>query len=86
MAAVNSGVEVYLPLKGLIDVELETARLNKEKTGLEKEMKRVSGKLSNQNFLAKAPAEVVAKEKAKAEEYTAKMKTIEERLAYLKTL
>ena len=73
-------------MKGLIDVELETARLNKEKTGLEKELKRVEGKLGNAGFLAKAPAAVVEKEKAKAGEYTAKLNTIAERLAYLKTL
>lgn len=53
MAAVQNGVEVYLPLKGLIDVELETARLNKEKTGLEKELKRVEGKLGNAGFWRK---------------------------------
>ncbi|MBR4908576.1 MAG: class I tRNA ligase family protein, partial [Acidaminococcaceae bacterium] len=86
MAAVNAGVEVYLPLKGLIDVEIETARLNKDLAGLQKEMKRVSGKLQNQSFLAKAPQEVIAKEQAKAEEFAAKIKTIEERLAYLKTI
>lgn len=86
MAGVNAGVEVYLPLKGLIDVELETARLNKELDGLEKEMKRVSGKLQNQSFLAKAPREVVEKEQAKADELIGKIGTIRERLAYLQTL
>ena len=86
MASVNAGVEVYLPLKGLIDVEAETARLNKELAGLQKEMKRVSGKLQNQGFLAKAPKEVVEKEQAKADEFAAKIKAIEERLAYLKTI
>ena len=86
MASVNAGVEVYLPLKGLIDVDVETARLNKELAGLQKEMSRVSGKLQNQGFLAKAPKEVVEKEQAKADEYAAKIKTIEERLAYLKTI
>ena len=83
---IRAGVEVYLPLKGLIDVEIETARLNKDLAGLQKEMKRVSGKLQNQSFLAKAPQEVIAKEQAKAEEFAAKIKTIEERLAYLKTI
>ena len=86
MAAVNAGVEVYLPLKGLIDVDLETARLTKELAGLEKELQRISGKLRNPGFLAKAPQDVVEKEKGKAEEFAAKSKTIEERLAYLRTL
>jgi valyl-tRNA synthetase len=79
-------VEVYLPLSGLIDVELETQRLNKELAGLEKDLQRSSGKLKNKGFLAKAPAEVIAKEQAKVEEGSGKIKAIQERLAYLKTL
>lgn len=86
MAAVVSGVEVYLPLAGLIDVEKETQRLNKELATLDKELARVEGKLSNAGFLAKAPEAVIAKEKAKAEEFNGKRSSILERLAYLKTL
>lgn len=86
MAAVVSGVEVYLPLKGLIDVEKETARLNKEREGLEKEVARVAGKLANESFVAKAPAEVIEKERAKEREYCEKLAAISERLAYLAKL
>ncbi|MDF2634767.1 MAG: Valyl-tRNA synthetase [Pelosinus sp.] len=86
MTAVVSGVEIYLPLKGLIDVEKETARLNKELATLDKEIARIAGKLSNEGFVAKAPEEVIAKEKAKAEEYQEKQTAIRERLAYLATL
>ncbi|HWR39822.1 MAG TPA: valine--tRNA ligase [Patescibacteria group bacterium] len=86
MTAVVSGVEVYLPLKGLIDVEKETARLQKELAGLEKELARVAGKLSNESFVAKAPPEVIAKEKAKEAEYREKHAAIRERVAYLETL
>lgn len=86
MTAVVSGVEIYLPLKGLIDVEKESARLNKELATLDKEIARIEGKLSNEGFVAKAPAEVIAKEKAKADEYQEKQTAIRERLAYLATL
>jgi valyl-tRNA synthetase len=86
MAAVVSGAEVYLPLKGLIDVEKETARLNKEREGLEKELARVAGKLANESFVAKAPAEVIEKERAKEREYRDKLAAISERLAYLAKL
>jgi len=86
MAAIVSGVEIYMPLKGLIDVEKETARLNKELAGLDKELARIAGKLSNEGFVAKAPPEVIAKEKAKAGEYQEKQTAIQERLVYLASL
>lgn len=86
MTAVVNGVEVYLPLKGLIDVEKETARLNKELAGLEKELARITGKLSNAGFVSKAPAEVIAKEKAKERECQEKRVAINDRLAYLQAL
>lgn len=86
MAAVVHGVEVYLPLKGLIDVEKETARLRKESEALEKELGRISGKLGNESFIAKAPAAVVEKERAKAQECDEKLAAIRERMAYLAQL
>jgi valyl-tRNA synthetase len=86
MASVNTGIEVYLPLKGLIDVAAETARLNKELAALDKDFTRTNGKLNNKGFLAKAPEAVVAKEQEKLTEFTTKMKAIKERLAYLQTI
>jgi valyl-tRNA synthetase len=86
MAAVTTGIEVYLPLAGLIDVAAETARLNKELASLEKDLARTSGKLKNKGFLAKAPADVVAKEQAKSDEFNVKIKSIKERLDYLQTI
>lgn len=86
MTTVVNGIEVYLPLKGLIDVEKENARLKKELETLSKEIKRIEGKLGNAGFLAKAPAEVIAKEKIKSGEIGQKMTAINERLEYLKTL
>ena len=86
MAAVVDGVEIYLPLKGLIDVEKETARLNKELENLAKEIKRVTGKLSNQGFLAKAPADVVEKEREKQKGFEEKKAAVEERITYLAAL
>jgi len=86
MTAVVSGIEIYLPLKGLIDVEKETARLTKEIEGLDKELARIAGKLNNPGFTAKAPADVIDKEKIKQAEYQDKQKAIKERLLYLARL
>ena len=86
MAAIVSGVEVYLPLAGLIDVEKETARLTKERDNIEKEMTRLSGKLSNEGFTSKAPAAVVAAERAKLAGYEEKRSLILTRLADLAKL
>ncbi|MDY6267799.1 MAG: valine--tRNA ligase [Selenomonadaceae bacterium] len=86
MAGVVGGVEIYLPLKGLIDVEKETARLTKEMDKLAKEIKKLNGKLSNEGFLKKAPAQVVEGERTKLAGYEEKMKSLEARLADLKKL
>ncbi|MEG1726596.1 MAG: valine--tRNA ligase [Acidaminococcaceae bacterium] len=86
MATVTAGIEVYLPLKGLIDVEKENQRLQKELESLTKDVARIAGKLGNAGFLAQAPAEVVAKEQAKSQEFNEKILAIKERLVYLKTL
>ncbi len=73
-------LEIYLPLKGLIDLDKELARLQKELAETEKDLAKIQGKLNNEGFLAKAPPEVIAKEKDKAAELTAKKKALAERL------
>ena len=85
-AAHIKGIEVFLPLKGLIDIDKELARLNKEIATMDKELKRLDGKLSNEGFLAKAPEAVVAKEKAKQAEYAQKKEALLARVAELKEL
>ena len=86
MAGVVNGVEIFLPLKDLIDVEKETARLKGEMAKLEKEISRLDKKLSNEGFLAKAPADVVAGEKEKLAGYQEKMDAVKARLADLAKL
>lgn len=86
MTAVVDGIQIYMPMAGLIDVVKETARLTKEKANLAKEINRLSKKLNNKAFLTKAPVQVVKKEKEKQKGYEDKQKAVEERLAYLTTL
>ncbi len=85
-AAVVTGLEVYLELKGLIDTAKEKEKIQKAKDALAKDIARTSGKLSNQGFLAKAPEAVVAKEKEKLATFEEKMKSLDERLQFLEKL
>ena len=71
-------MKVLIPLAGLIDKDAELARLDKEIGKLEKTLKSVEGKLSNPNFVDKAPADVVEKEKAKADEMHHSLNSLQE--------
>ncbi|WP_099221273.1 valine--tRNA ligase [Listeria costaricensis] len=86
MTAVVSGVEIYLPLKGLINIEEEIKRLEKELEKWQKEVSRVQGKLANERFISKAPEQVVAEERAKEKDYLSKQASVTERIANLKNL
>jgi valyl-tRNA synthetase len=76
-------MEILIPLEGLIDKEAEIARLNKEMGKLEKVIKQSSGKLANENYVAKAPADVVAKERQKLEEMQQAYQQLEQQLQAL---
>jgi valyl-tRNA synthetase len=58
-------MELLIPMAGLIDVAAEMARIDKQLEKLAQEIARIEGKLSNQGFVAKAPAAVIDKERAK---------------------
>ena len=60
---------MYLSLAGLVDMEAELERLRKEKKELDTEVSRLLGKLNNAAFVAKAPADIVEKEKEKLAMY-----------------
>ena len=81
---VIAGAEIFMPLDELIDMEKEIERLEKEKANLEGELKRVEGKLSNEGFVAKAPAKVIEEEKAKQQKYKDMYQKVLERLEGLK--
>ncbi|MHC8522723.1 hypothetical protein ACPJHQ_17865 [Rossellomorea sp. H39__3] len=86
MTAVVTGVELFLPLAGLINIDEEIARLEKELDKWTKEVSRVQGKLSNERFVSKAPQKVVDEEKAKEQDYLEKQATVKARIEELKTV
>ena len=86
VTSVISGAEIYLPLAGLINIDDEIARLEKEAAKLQDEVNRVEKKLSNEKFVAKAPEAVVEAERAKGKEYADQCQAVLERIATLKTL
>ncbi|WP_434074660.1 valine--tRNA ligase [Moorella naiadis (nom. illeg.)] len=83
--AITAGVQVYLPLAGLIDLEKEQARLEKELQHVRADLEQVEKKLARADFRTKAPAAIVAKEEAKAAELKATMAALSQRLSYLKS-
>ena len=80
---ITDSATVYIPLADMIDFEAERKRLTAELAKNEGEIKRLEGKLSNEGFVAKAPAAVVEGEKAKLEKYKEVRKGLEEALAKL---
>ncbi|GHT41921.1 valine--tRNA ligase [Endomicrobiia bacterium] len=81
--AVAGGFEIFLPLKGLIDIEKERARLTKEITLAKQEAGRTSLKLKNKDFIKKAPEVEVEKIKARFNEASLKIEKINESLKFL---
>lgn len=86
MSAVLTGAEIFLPLAGLINIEEEIKRLEKELEKWTSEVKRVQGKLSNERFVSNAPEEVVEAERAKEKDYLEKQTAVKERIESLRTI
>ncbi|SFB16413.1 MULTISPECIES: valine--tRNA ligase [unclassified Bacillus (in: firmicutes)] len=84
MTAVITGLEIIMPLEGLINLDEEIARLEKEWDKLNKEVERVQKKLGNEGFVKKAPESVIAEERAKEKDYIEKRATVEARIQELK--
>jgi valyl-tRNA synthetase len=82
LAVVNGG-ELFIHLEGLIDFKVEAAKQQKEKEKLEKYVQSIAGKLSNEQFVKNAPAELVEGEKTKLQEARDKIARIEHNLKFL---
>ena len=81
--AVLADVEIILPLEGLIDREAELARLRKSLTNIEKQLGGIRGKLNNEGFLGRAPADIVEQQRAKETELVAQRAAVESAIGAL---
>ena len=84
--ALVGNMELLVPMAGFINKDAEIDRLKKEVDKLNKECARISGKLNNANFVDRAPAEVVEKEKAKLEEYANALEKLQVQLEKIKAM
>ncbi|MCF8719729.1 valine--tRNA ligase [Nitrospina gracilis] len=82
-SAVLTGLELYVPLKGLMDFDEEKKRVEKELKKIDKDMVFLKQKLSNPNFVDKAPPEVIAKDQQRLEELSEKQAKLQ---VHLKTI
>ena len=81
MSSIINNVEFFIPLDDLLDYQAEFDRLTRENNKMKAEVQRIIDKLANQGFVAKAPAAIVAEEKAKCLNYEEMLVKISERLA-----
>lgn len=84
--AVLNELEIHIPLADLIDKAAEQQRLNKEIDKLSKEVERSAQKLSNDNYVAKAPAAVVAKERENLAQAQTALQKLQSQLAHIQQM
>jgi valyl-tRNA synthetase len=82
-AVLAGGTSLVIPLAGLVDVEKECARLRGELASLEKQLQALEGRLANEKFVSKAPADVVEGERRKQSEWSARRQQLREKVQSL---
>jgi valyl-tRNA synthetase len=82
-SSVTNNAEIYIPLEGLIDLDVERQRLQKEITRLEGSLSGIEKKLSNEKFVSGAPADVVEKERTKQRDWQENLRKLKEILSSL---
>ena len=79
------GITTYLPLAGMVDLEAERKRLQKELDNVDNQISRATGLLSNENFVGRAPEQVVQRERDKLEDLNAQRDQVAASLEQLAT-
>ncbi len=78
VSIITESARIYIPMDELVDFQAELKRFEKEKASVQKELDMVNGKLGNENFVSKAPAAVVEKQRQAKAQLEEKMALIEE--------
>jgi len=86
LMALFGDLEVRVPMAGLVDVPAELSRLDREITKVEADAARLNGKLSNSNFIERAPEEIVASERKKLEQAEAALKVLQQQRQQIEEL
>ena len=76
-------MQVFVPLSGLMDVDVEQKRVQKELDNKEKALRGIHAKLKNQEFLTRAPAEIVEREENRKAEIQQQIEDLKELAASL---
>ena len=79
-------LEIRVPMAGVIDIDQELVRLDKEINKYESELARLEGKLNNEAFVERAPAEVVVAERQKQEQAAASIATLQRQRTQIEVL
>ena len=85
-AALLGNMNILVPMAGLIDVDAELERIGKRRSKVEQELARATTKLGNENFVRNAPAEVVAQERARVEEFKRELAQLADQLKRVASL
>lgn len=81
-----NGIDIYLPLGNMIDIEKEKARLKKQLEQTEGKMQGLEKRLSNKGFLQNAPEDVITKEKKALKELSEELQSIQQKIQELSEL
>lgn len=82
-AAVVEGAELFIPLGGLIDIDQEKARMKRRVFEINRLLSSINGKLTNENFMNRAPENVIMKEKSNLKKLTDELKKVNSNLKML---
>ena len=78
--AISNGMELYIPLGGLVNFDKEKERMEKRSVEIKRLLSNIEGKLSNKNFLQRAPESVIERERSNKDKLSQELEKINKNL------